>query len=65
MIRVGKNLAGIGKLSYLCIVKTSIKRVKSRMIFELFRAKKVSSESSQNKQHLSDKRKDSKFNNLK
>ena len=31
------------KFPYLCIVKTSIKRVKSRMQFELFRAKEVKS----------------------
>ena len=29
--------------SYLCIVKTSIKRVKSRINFELFRAEEVKS----------------------
>ena len=39
----GRFLGKSQKFPYLCIVKTSIKRVKSRMQFELFRAEEVKS----------------------
>ena len=48
----GRFLGKSQKFPYLCIVKTSIKRVKSRMQFELFRAKEVKSEA-QSEQTLS------------